>query len=71
MFMSDTTMFAEDQIIPPGSANWDDTMNNTGYQSEQLVVTSNPTSVYNWLIQNKPDLAKATKFYSYPAGPAG
>jgi ABC-type glycerol-3-phosphate transport system substrate-binding protein len=34
-------------------------------------MTSNPTSVYNWLLQNKPDLAKNTKFYSYPAGPAG
>ena len=64
-------MFTEDQIIPPGSVGWDDTQNNTGYQSEQLVMTSNPTSVYNWLLQNKPELAKATKFYSYPAGPAG
>ena len=36
-----------------------------------MVSTSNPTSVYNWLLQNKPELAKATKFYSYPAGPAG
>jgi len=64
-------MFNDDKIIPPGSVNWDDTQNNNGYQSEQLVMTSNPTSVYNWLLQNKPDLAKATKFYSYPAGPAG
>ncbi|MDP8923332.1 MAG: ABC transporter substrate-binding protein [Chloroflexota bacterium] len=64
-------MFAEDQIIPPGAVGWDNTHNNQGYQSEQLVVTSNPTSVYNWLLQNKPELAKATKFYSYPAGPAG
>lgn len=66
-----SAMFTEDQIIPPGAVNWDDTQNNTGYQSEQLVITSNPTSVYNWLLQNKPDLAKATKFYNYPAGPAG
>jgi len=66
-----SAMFTEDQIIPPGAVNWDDTQNNQGYQSEQLVMTSNPTSVYNWLLQNKPELAKATKFYSYPAGPAG
>ena len=64
-------MFNEDKIIPPGATNWDDTHNNQGYQSEQLVVTSNPTSIYNWLLQNKPELAKGTKFYSYPAGPAG
>jgi multiple sugar transport system substrate-binding protein len=64
-------MFNEDRIIPPGSVNWDDGANNQGFQSEQLVITSNPTSIYNWLLQNKPDLAKATKFYSYPAGPAG
>jgi len=64
-------MYDVDKIIPPGSTTWDSTGNNTGYQSEQLVMTSNPTSVYNWLLQNKPELAKATKFYSYPAGPAG
>jgi multiple sugar transport system substrate-binding protein len=64
-------MFDTDKIIPPGSTNWDDGANNTAYQSEQLVITSNPTSVYNWLVQNKPELAKGTKFYSYPAGPAG
>jgi multiple sugar transport system substrate-binding protein len=64
-------MFNEDKIIPPGATNWDDTHNNQGYQSEQLVLTSNPTSVYNWLLQNKPELAKATKFYSYPSGPGG
>jgi ABC-type glycerol-3-phosphate transport system substrate-binding protein len=64
-------MFNEDKIIPPGATNWDNTHNNQGYQSEQLVLTSNPTSVYAWLEQNKPELAKATKFYSYPAGPAG
>jgi multiple sugar transport system substrate-binding protein len=64
-------MFNEDKIIPPGSVNWDDGANNQGFQSEQLVVTSNPTSIYNWLLQNKPDLAKQTRFYSYPAGPAG
>jgi multiple sugar transport system substrate-binding protein len=65
------TMFNDDKIIPPGAINWDNTHNNQGYQSEQLVITSNPTSVYNWLLQNKPELARATKFYSYPAGTAG
>jgi multiple sugar transport system substrate-binding protein len=64
-------MFDEDKIIPPGSTSWDDSGNNMAYQSEQLVTTSNPTSVYNWTLQNKPELAKGTKFYSYPAGPAG
>lgn len=64
-------MFNEDKIIPPGAINWDDGANNQGFQSEQLVVTSNPTSIYNWLRQNKPDLQKGTKFYSFPAGPAG
>ncbi len=65
------TMYSDDKIIPPGSVNWDDGGNNQAYQSEQVVLTSNPTSVYNWLLQNKPDLAKKTRFYSYPSGPAG
>jgi len=64
-------MFNDDKIIPPGSPTWDDGGNNTAFQSEQLVITSNPTSVYNWLLQNKPEIAKGTKFYSYPGGPAG
>jgi multiple sugar transport system substrate-binding protein len=64
-------LYDEDKVIPPGSTNWDDGANNMAYQGEQLVITSNPTSVYNWCVQNKPELAKATKFYSYPAGPAG
>jgi multiple sugar transport system substrate-binding protein len=64
-------MYEVDKIIPPGATNWDDGANNMAYQSEQLVITSNPTSIYNWTLQNKPELAKGTKFYSYPAGPAG
>jgi len=64
-------MFDEDKIIPPGSTNWDNGANNTAFQSEQLVITSNPTSIYNWLLANKPEIAKGTKFYSYPGGPAG
>jgi multiple sugar transport system substrate-binding protein len=64
-------LFSEDKVIPPGATSWDDGGNNMAFQSEQLIMTSNPTSVYNWLLQNKPELAKGTKFYSYPAGPAG
>jgi multiple sugar transport system substrate-binding protein len=64
-------LFNDDKIIPPGSVNWGDPGNNDAYQSEQVFTTSNPTSVYNWLVQNKPDLAQKTRFYSYPGGPAG
>jgi multiple sugar transport system substrate-binding protein len=64
-------MYVEDKIIPPGAINWDNGANNTGYISEQLVATSNPTSIYNALLKDKPEVAKGTKFYSYPAGPAG
>jgi multiple sugar transport system substrate-binding protein len=64
-------MFNDDKIIPPGSVNWGDPGNNDAYQSEQVFTTSNPTSVYNWLVQNKADLAQKTRFYSYPAGPSG
>jgi len=65
------TWFNDAKIIPPGSVNWGDPDNNNGYQSEQLFTTSNPASVYQWLVQNKPDLQQKTRFYSYPAGPAG
>ncbi|HEY3081582.1 MAG TPA: ABC transporter substrate-binding protein [Chloroflexota bacterium] len=65
-------MFEEDKIIPPGTVTWAAGDNNSAYQSGQLWATSNPTSIYTWLIKNnKPDLAKGTKFYPYPKGPAG
>jgi multiple sugar transport system substrate-binding protein len=64
-------MFEEDKIVPPGSINWDAGGNNNAYQGGQVWATSNPTSIYVWLLANKPDLAKATKFYPYPKGPAG
>jgi multiple sugar transport system substrate-binding protein len=64
-------MFEEDKIIPPGAVTWDDGANNNAYQSGQSWATSNPTSIYTWLVKNKPELAKGTKFYPYPRGPAG
>jgi multiple sugar transport system substrate-binding protein len=65
------TWFNDAKIIPPGSVNWQDPGNNDAYQSEQVFATSNPASIYNWLVQNKPDLQAKTRFYTYPAGPAG
>lgn len=64
-------MFEEDKTIPPGAVTWDDGANNNAYQAGQLWATSNPTSIYTWLVKNKPDIAKGTKFYPYPKGPAG
>ena len=64
-------MFEEDKIIPPGAVSWDDGGNNNAYQGGQVWATSNPTSIYGWLVKNKPELAKGTKFYPYPKGPAG
>lgn len=64
-------MYDVDKTIPPASVQWDDGGNNTAYQSGQVAVTSNPTSIYGWLVRNKPDLAKNTTFQGYPKGPAG
>jgi multiple sugar transport system substrate-binding protein len=65
-------MYEEDRIIPPGAVTWDDGGNNNAYEGGQLLATSNPTSIYTWLVSNdKSDLVKGTKFYPYPKGPAG
>lgn len=64
-------MYSTDKIIPPAVVQWDDGGNNTAYQDGQVAWTSNPTSVYTWLVKNKPDIAKATTFESYPKGPGG
>ncbi len=64
-------MYETDKTIPPAVVQWDDGGNNTAYQDGQVAITSNPTSIYGWLVKNKPDIAKATTFQTYPKGPAG
>src|SRR4030095_3658186 len=65
-------LFEEDKVIPPGAVTRDSGADSTADQSGQLGATSNPPSIYTWLVNNnKPDLVKATRFYPYPKGPAG
>jgi multiple sugar transport system substrate-binding protein len=64
-------MYEVDKIIPPASVQWDNGGNNTAYQDGTVLCTSNPTSIYGWLVKNKPDLAKVTTFQPFPKGPTG
>ena len=64
-------MYATEKMIPPAVVQWDNGGNNNAYQGEQIAWTSNALSIYGWLQQNKPNIAKVTSLYSYPKGPAG
>lgn len=64
-------MYNDDKIIPPAVVQWDNGGNNNAFQGGQVVWTSNALSIYGWLQNNKPDIAKVTQLKSYPKGPAG
>lgn len=64
-------MYFDDKMIPPAVVQWDNGGNNNAFQGEQIVWTSNALSIYGWLQQHKPDIAKVTSLNNYPKGPAG
>ncbi len=59
-----------DGLFPPGATTWDGAGDNTAYQSGQAGFIANPGSVRNYLVDNDPELADATKYSALPAGPA-
>lgn len=58
-------------LIPENSASWDDSGNNTAYNSGQVAFVFNPASIFAYLEQNDPDLLADTTQAPFPAGPAG
>ena len=61
----------DDGLIPPNSPSWDDSGNNTAYQSGQVAFAFNPASIFAYLEENDPDLLADTTQAPFPAGPAG
>jgi multiple sugar transport system substrate-binding protein len=58
-------------VLPPGVTTWDNTMNNSTYQSGKAVFVLNPLTIALWLEENNPELLAKTGSYSYPRGPKG
>jgi multiple sugar transport system substrate-binding protein len=58
-------------VLPPGVATWDNTMNNSTYQSGKAVFVLNPITISLWLEENNPELLAKTGHYTYPRGPKG
>lgn len=58
-------------LVPENSASWDDSGNNTAYQSGQAAFVFNPASIFAYLEQNDPELLADTTQAPFPAGPAG
>lgn len=61
-------MFAEG-TIPRSTLTWDDAGNNTAYQTGRAAFIMNPPSVYQWMVENDPDLLADTAMIAMPKGP--
>jgi multiple sugar transport system substrate-binding protein len=58
-------------LIPENSASWDDSGNNTAYNSGQAAFVFNPASIFAYLEANDPELLAETTQAPFPAGSAG
>jgi multiple sugar transport system substrate-binding protein len=58
-------------LIPQNSPSWDDSGNNTAYNSGQAAFVFNPASIFAYLEANDPELLAETTQAAFPAGPAG
>lgn len=61
-------MFAEG-TIPHSTLTWDDAGNNTAYQTGRAAFIINPASVYQWMVDNDPELLATTALINMPKGP--
>lgn len=60
-----------DKLIPPDSPAWDDSSNNTSYQSRQSCFVINPASIFAFLESKDKDLLNDTAQAPLPKGKAG
>src|SRR3989454_4179547 len=58
-------------VLPPGVTTWDNTMNNSTYQSGKAVFILNPITISLWLETNNPELLAKTGHYTFPRGHKG
>lgn len=58
-------------LIPENAASWDDSGNNTAYNSGQAAFVFNPASIFAYLEANDPELLADTTQAPFPEGPAG
>src|SRR5690606_24015170 len=65
------TRWWDDGLIPQDSPSWDDSSNNTSYQSYQSAFVFNPASILGYLEQNDPELLEDTAQAAFPSGDAG
>jgi len=61
----------KDQLIPPDSPSWDDSSNNSAYQSRRVAFVWNPASIFAYLDQNDKALLADTDQAPVPKGKVG
>ncbi len=57
--------------LPPGVTTWDNTMNNSTFQSGKAVFILNPITLTLWIEANNPEMLPKIGHYMYPRGPKG
>ena len=57
--------------LPPGVTTWDNTMNNSTFQSGKAVFILNPITLTLWIEANNPEMIPKMGHYMYPKGPKG
>lgn len=61
-------MYMTDKSIPSSALTWDDSGNNSSYQTGESAAIMNAASVYSWLESNNPEMAANTILIPTPAG---
>lgn len=61
-------MYMIDKSIPSSALTWDDSGNNSTYQTGESAAIMNAASVYSWLEMNDPEKAENTLLIPAPAG---
>ncbi len=62
------TAFREDRIISRSSLTWDDSGNNTAYQTGTAAFVANTPSIYSWLYENDREKLANTALIPFPKG---
>ena len=55
--------------LPPGVTTWDNTMNNSTFQSGKAVFILNPITLTLWIEANNPEMLPKLGHYVFPKGP--
>lgn len=60
--------FKEDRVISRSSLTWDDSGNNTAYQTGNAAFVMNTPSIYSWMVESNPEMLANSTMIPNPRG---